>query len=101
MAAYPGAWLLSVVLLAATAIPAGVIIYRLDQFEPEPASLIAVALLWGGVVALDLRRASSTRGRLSFCSTSCPPSGVDSWPPLSSLRSTRSSTRARGWSSST
>ena len=51
-AAYPGAWLLSIVLLAVTAIPAGVIIYRLDQFEPEPASLIAVAVMWGGVVAL-------------------------------------------------
>ncbi len=51
-ASYPGAWLLSIVLLAATAIPAGFIIYRLDQFEPEPASLIAVAVGWGGVVAV-------------------------------------------------
>jgi protease PrsW len=51
-ALYPGAWLLSILLLAATAIPAGVIIYRLDVFEPEPASLIAVALVWGGVVAV-------------------------------------------------
>jgi RsiW-degrading membrane proteinase PrsW (M82 family) len=49
---YPGAWLLSILLLAATAIPAGVIIYRLDDFEPEPVSLIAIALAWGGVVAV-------------------------------------------------
>lgn len=48
----PQAWLVSLVLLAATAIPAGIIIYRFDQFEPEPASLIAVALIWGGVIAL-------------------------------------------------
>jgi RsiW-degrading membrane proteinase PrsW (M82 family) len=51
-AAYPGAWFLSVLLLAATAIPAGVIIYRLDEFEPEPVALIAIALAWGGVVAV-------------------------------------------------
>jgi RsiW-degrading membrane proteinase PrsW (M82 family) len=49
---YPVAWLLSILLLAATAIPAGVIIYRLDEFEPEPVSLIVIALLWGGVVAV-------------------------------------------------
>jgi RsiW-degrading membrane proteinase PrsW (M82 family) len=51
-AAYPGAWFLSVLLLAATAIPAGIIIYRLDEFEPEPLPLVAVALAWGGVVAV-------------------------------------------------
>ncbi len=51
-AAYPGAWFLSVLLLAATAIPAGMIIYRLDEFEPEPLSLVAIALAWGGVVAV-------------------------------------------------
>ena len=49
---YPGAWLLSVALLAATAIPAGIIIYRFDQFETEPGSMIAIALVWGGVVAV-------------------------------------------------
>jgi RsiW-degrading membrane proteinase PrsW (M82 family) len=51
-ASYPAAWLLSILLLAATAIPAGVIIYRLDVFEPEPASLITIAIVWGGVVAV-------------------------------------------------
>jgi RsiW-degrading membrane proteinase PrsW (M82 family) len=52
LSSLPGAWFLSVLLLAVTAIPAGLIIYRFDQFEPEPASLIAVALVWGGVIAL-------------------------------------------------
>jgi RsiW-degrading membrane proteinase PrsW (M82 family) len=51
-ASYPGAWLLSILLLAATAIPAGMIIYRMDEFEPEPISLVAIALVWGGVVAV-------------------------------------------------
>jgi RsiW-degrading membrane proteinase PrsW (M82 family) len=51
-ASYPAAWLLSILLLAATAIPAGLIIYRLDDFEPEPASLIVIAVVWGGVVAV-------------------------------------------------
>jgi RsiW-degrading membrane proteinase PrsW (M82 family) len=51
-AAYPGAWFLSVLLLAATAIPAGIIIYRLDEFEPEPLPLVAIALAWGGVIAV-------------------------------------------------
>jgi protease PrsW len=48
----PGAWFLSLILLAVTAIPAGIIIYRFDQFEPEPASLIAAAVIWGGLIAL-------------------------------------------------
>jgi RsiW-degrading membrane proteinase PrsW (M82 family) len=51
-ASYPVAWLLSILLLAATAIPAGIVVYRLDEFEPEPASLISVAVVWGGVVAV-------------------------------------------------
>ena len=51
LAGYPVAWLLSIVLLLLTGIPAMVVIYRLDYFEPEPVSLVAGALLWGGVVA--------------------------------------------------
>jgi RsiW-degrading membrane proteinase PrsW (M82 family) len=76
--ANPGAWLLSVVLLAATAIPAGVIIYRLDQFEPEPASLIVVALLWGGVVALAFAALVNTWA-LDFLQHMLPAVRVDSW----------------------
>ncbi len=74
----PGAWLLSVVLLAATAIPAGVIIYRLDQFEPEPASLITIALLWGGVVALAFAALVNTWA-LDFLQHMLPAVRVDSW----------------------
>jgi RsiW-degrading membrane proteinase PrsW (M82 family) len=74
----PGAWLLSVVLLAATAIPAGLIIYRLDQFEPEPASLIVIALLWGGVVALAFA-ALVNSWALDFLQHVLPAVRVDSW----------------------
>lgn len=49
---YPGPWLLSVILLAITAIPAAVVIYRFDQFEPEPVPMIVAALLWGALVAI-------------------------------------------------
>ena len=51
LAGYPVAWFLSIVLLLLTGIPAMVVIYRLDYFEPEPVSLVAGALLWGGLVA--------------------------------------------------
>jgi RsiW-degrading membrane proteinase PrsW (M82 family) len=74
----PGAWLLSLVLLAATAIPAGIIIYRLDQFEPEPASLIAVALLWGGIVAVTFASITNSYA-LSFLQHALPALTVDSW----------------------
>jgi RsiW-degrading membrane proteinase PrsW (M82 family) len=74
----PGAWLLSLVLLAATAIPAGIIIYRLDQFEPEPASLIAVALLWGGIVAVTFSGMANSYA-LGFFQHVLPAATVDSW----------------------
>ena len=78
LASYPGAWLLSIVLLAATAIPAGLIIYRFDQFEPEPASLIGIALLWGGVVALTFASITNS-AMLSFLQHVMPAAQVDSW----------------------
>ncbi len=74
----PGAWLLSIILLAATAIPAGIIVYRLDQFEPEPASLIAVAVLWGGVVALTFSGITNSAA-LSFLQHVMPAEQVDRW----------------------
>lgn len=77
-ASAPGAWLLSIILLAATAIPAGLIIYRLDQFEPEPASLIAVALIWGGVIALTFAGITNSSA-LTFLQHVMPASAVDSW----------------------
>jgi RsiW-degrading membrane proteinase PrsW (M82 family) len=78
LASSPGAWLLSIVLLAATAIPAGLIIYRLDQFEPEPAKLITVALLWGGVIALAFAGLVNTWA-LNFFQHVMPAARVDSW----------------------
>jgi RsiW-degrading membrane proteinase PrsW (M82 family) len=75
---YPGAWLLSVVLLAATAIPAGIIIYRFDQFEPEPASLVAVAVVWGGVVAVTFAGLANEL-MFSFLQHVVPAVTVDSW----------------------
>lgn len=80
LGAYPGAWLLSIVLLAATAIPAGLIIYRMDQFEPEPAALIAIAVLWGGVVALTFSAATNT-ALLTFLQNVLPAGVVDAWGP--------------------
>ena len=78
LSAYPQAWFLSVLLLAAVAIPVGIIIYRLDQFEPEPASLIAVALLWGGVVALSFAAITNT-SFLTFLQHVLSTREVNSW----------------------
>ncbi len=75
---YPGAWFLSILLLAAVAIPVGVIIYRLDQFEPEPASLIAIALIWGGVVALSFAAVVNS-AFLTFLQQVLPAARVESW----------------------
>jgi protease PrsW len=78
LAGYPQAWFLSILLLAAVAIPVGLIIYRLDQFEPEPAVMIAVALLWGGVVALSFA-AITNSSFLTFLQHVLPSKVVDSW----------------------
>jgi protease PrsW len=78
LADYPQAWFLSILLLAAVSIPVGLIIYRLDQFEPEPASLIAVALLWGGVVALSFA-AITNSSLLTFLQHQLPADKVESW----------------------
>ncbi|NLG66764.1 MAG: hypothetical protein GX536_03510, partial [Actinobacteria bacterium] len=47
LAAYPAAWALSVLLMVVVVVPVLVLIYRLDQFEPEPVSLVVGAFLWG------------------------------------------------------
>jgi RsiW-degrading membrane proteinase PrsW (M82 family) len=78
LASYPEAWFLSILLLAAVAIPVGVIIYRIDQFEPEPAVMIAIAVLWGGVVALSFS-AITNSALLTFLQTQLPPNAVESW----------------------
>jgi RsiW-degrading membrane proteinase PrsW (M82 family) len=75
---YPAAWFLSVLLLAAVAIPVGIIVYRMDQFEPEPASLIVIALVWGGVVALSFA-AIANSAFLTFLQHVLPSNQVESW----------------------
>lgn len=74
----PGAWLLSLVLLAATAIPVAFIIYRFDQFEPEPASMIAIAVMWGGIVGLSFAAISNSYF-LSFLQNVMSQETVESW----------------------
>ncbi len=50
----PTAWLITVILLITYAIPVIAIIYYLDLFEREPISILAAALLWGGIAATTL-----------------------------------------------
>jgi RsiW-degrading membrane proteinase PrsW (M82 family) len=50
----PGAWFLALLLLAPYAIPVILVIYWLDLYEREPVSILAAAVLWGGVVATTL-----------------------------------------------
>ncbi|HEX7592134.1 MAG TPA: PrsW family intramembrane metalloprotease [Candidatus Limnocylindrales bacterium] len=54
MAGLPAAWLLSWGLVLVYAIPVALLIYRLDLFEREPKTMLAGALLWGGIVATGL-----------------------------------------------
>ena len=75
---YPGAWFLSILLLAAVAIPVGILIYRIDQFEPEPVSLIVIALVWGGVVALSFAAVVNSTF-LDFFQHLLPTDQVNSW----------------------
>ncbi len=50
----PEAWLLTLFLLAPYAIPVILVVYWLDLYEREPVSILAAALLWGGIVATTL-----------------------------------------------
>jgi RsiW-degrading membrane proteinase PrsW (M82 family) len=50
----PGGWLLSWILVIVYAVPVIVLVYALDLYEREPASLIMGALLWGGVAAIAM-----------------------------------------------
>ncbi|HEY5530350.1 MAG TPA: PrsW family intramembrane metalloprotease [Thermoleophilia bacterium] len=78
LSAYPGAWILSVVLLALTAIPAAVVIYRFDQFEPEPMSMIVAAVVWGGIVAVTFAGLTNNYF-LSFLQNLMSPSAFQNW----------------------
>jgi len=54
MATLPTAFLLSWALMLLYAVPVAFLIYRLDLFEREPKSMLAGAILWGGVIATGL-----------------------------------------------
>jgi RsiW-degrading membrane proteinase PrsW (M82 family) len=51
MANLATAWALSWALMLVYAVPMAFLIYRIDLFEREPKSMLAGAILWGGVVA--------------------------------------------------
>ncbi|HEV3474594.1 MAG TPA: PrsW family intramembrane metalloprotease [Actinomycetota bacterium] len=55
----PGGWVLSWVLLLVYAVPAFILIYVLDLYEREPASLIVASLLWGAFGATTLTLVAS------------------------------------------
>lgn len=50
----PEAWFATLLLLLPYAIPVLLVIYLLDLYEREPLSILAAALLWGGIVATTL-----------------------------------------------
>jgi len=56
----PGGFLLGIVLLLFYMVPMFFIIYFLDFYDREPLSLVAAALLWGGVVAIALAGPTNT-----------------------------------------
>ena len=74
----PGAWFLSLALLALTAIPVAFVIYRFDTFEPEPASMIAVAVIWGGVIALTFAAIANSYF-LTFLQNVMSPDAFEAW----------------------
>jgi len=52
--ASPGGWALSWILLALYGLPVAVVVYLLDLYEREPASLLVAAFIWGAVAATTL-----------------------------------------------
>lgn len=50
----PEAWFVTLLLLLPYAIPVLLVIYLLDLYEREPLSILAAALLWGGIAATTL-----------------------------------------------
>ena len=52
--AAPEAWFVTLALLLPYAIPVVLVVYLLDLYEREPPSILAAALLWGGIAATTL-----------------------------------------------
>lgn len=76
----PGAWLLSIVLLALYAVPVFAAVYYLDLFEREPISLVAAALLWGGVISIALAAPTNTAW-LEILQKTAGPQFAAEWGP--------------------
>ncbi|MBE3074341.1 MAG: PrsW family intramembrane metalloprotease [Actinobacteria bacterium] len=69
----PTAWFVTLLLLLPYAIPVLLVIYLLDLYEREPLSILAAALLWGGIVATTLSLYTNTPlGELIFKFTANP-----------------------------
>ena len=60
IAAVPGAWFTTIILLVPYAVPVVAIIYFLDLYEHEPISILAAAVLWGGIAATTLSMYTNT-----------------------------------------
>ncbi len=50
----PGAWLMTLLLLAPYVIPVALFIYVIDMYEREPKGILLAGLAWGGVAATTL-----------------------------------------------
>lgn len=69
----PEAWFVTLLLLLPYAIPVLLVIYLLDLYEREPLSILAAALLWGGIAATTLSIYTNTPlGELIFKITANP-----------------------------
>jgi RsiW-degrading membrane proteinase PrsW (M82 family) len=69
----PAAWFITLFLLLPYAIPVLLVIYLMDLYEREPLSILAAALLWGGIVATTLSLYTNTPlGELIFKLTANP-----------------------------
>ena len=60
IAAVPQAWFTTIILLVPYAVPVVAIIYFLDLYEHEPISILAAAVLWGGIAATTLSMYTNT-----------------------------------------
>jgi RsiW-degrading membrane proteinase PrsW (M82 family) len=80
MAGLPAAWLLSWGLVLVYAIPVALLIYRLDLFEREPKTMLAGALLWGGIVATGLAEVAN-EAWLSVIGKVTSPEFASQWGP--------------------
>ena len=77
---YPTGSLLAITLLTIYAIPLVAFIYRLDLFEREPATMVAAAFSWGGLVATSLAL-SGNQAVFGLASKLASPEFAGRWGP--------------------